>query len=230
MSTPEPILHRALYQQVADRLRKRIYSHELQPGEAIDEKALCEAYGISRTPLREALKVMASEGLVELVPRRGCFVRKLEAAELSELFPVMAVLEGLCAREAVAHLSDDKLALLEQLHSSLEAQAAAGDIDAYYEQNFRFHQAVQDLSQNRWLQRIVAELRTILRLARHTQLTVPGRLQRSLEEHRRIMAAFRRRDAEEVDRCMQEHLKAQWQALAASPAVQQGTVDDNNTN
>lgn len=226
MTATQPIVHSALYLQVADRVRTLIYSHKLAPGSAIDEKALSDSFAISRTPMREALKVLAAEGLVELVPRRGCFVRRLEMDELAELFPVMAVLEGLCAREAVKRLDDAGVALLEALHADLEQHAADGDIDAYYETNFRFHQAVQDLSGNRWLQRSVTDLRKILRLARHTQLTLPGRLQHSLEEHRRIMAAFRQRDVTAVDACMQDHLNKQWQALAEAPAGELPT-DDN---
>jgi DNA-binding GntR family transcriptional regulator len=100
-----PIQTKALYEEVADRIRQLIYHGELEPGEWIDEKALCERLGISRTPLREALKVLASEGLLVLQPRRGCQVRTLSREELEELFPVMAVLEGLCAREAVEKCS-----------------------------------------------------------------------------------------------------------------------------
>lgn len=211
--TDEPIQHRALYEEVAERLRKRIYQHELVPGTAIDEKALCETFGISRTPLREALKVLAAEGLVELIPRRGCFVRALDLDELRELFPVMAVLEGLCAREALENADDASLTELEAMHADLERHAAEGDIDAYYEDNFRFHQRLQELSGNRWLQRVVADLRKILRLARHTQLMVEGRLQHSLEEHRRVMDALRRRDASEVEQMMKDHLTAQLEAL-----------------
>ena len=229
MPVSQPIVHKALYLEVADRLRGAIYSHQLQPGDAIDEKALCETFGISRTPLREALKVLASEGLVSLVPRRGCFVRKLELAELNDLFPVMAVLEGLCAREAVHHLDEAQLAELERLHAQLETEAAAGDIDAYYETNFVFHKAVEDLSGNRCLQRVITDLRKVLRLARHAQLTLPGRLQQSLGEHRRIMAAFRRRDPDEVDRCMQDHLNQQWQALVAMSADQPAELDNKTT-
>ncbi len=210
----ELIQRRALYQQVADRLRKRIYDHTLAPGEAIDEKQLCEEFGISRTPLREALKVLNSEGLVELVPNRGCFVGQIEPRELHDLFPVMAVLEGLCAHEAVRRGSDADFERLEELHARLEQHAAAGDIDAYYEDNFRFHLVVQEISRNHWLQRVANDLRKILRLARHDQLTVDGRLQGSLQEHRRIMEAFRRRDAKAVEQCMKEHLTAQLQGLA----------------
>lgn len=210
---PERIERRALYQQVADRLRKRIYDEDLRPGDPIDEKELCAAFGISRTPLREALKVLASESLVELVPNRGCRVKHLDRDELNDLFPVMAVLEGLCAREAVERSGPEDLQRLEALHGLLEEHAASGDVDAYYETNFQFHQAVQELSRNRWLQRMAADLRKVLRLARHQQLTVRGRLAQSLAEHRRMMEAFRARDAEAVERTMKEHLMAQMHVL-----------------
>lgn len=220
----ERIERSALYEQVAERLRRRIYQHELLPGQAIDEKQLCEEFGISRTPLREALKVLHSESLVELKPRRGCFVKALELDEMRELFPVMAVLEGLCAREAVMHASDEDFDRLEQLHTQLEEHAGADNIDAYYDVNFQIHQLIQEMSRNRWLQRVTTDLRKILRLARHTQLTIDGRLQQSLQEHRKIMQDFRRRNAEAVEETMKAHLNAQLEALeqwesANSPAA-----------
>lgn len=212
----ERIQSQALYLQVADRLREQIYQHELTPGDAIDEMALCERYGISRTPLREALKVLSSEGLIELIPRRGSFVRSMEIDELNELFPVMAVLEGLCAREAVENCTAEELKELEVMHDQLEEFVKQGDIDGYYEQNFIFHQTVQDLSGNKWLQRIIGDLRKVLRLARHMQLTIPGRLQESLEEHRQIMQAFSKNDPDLADQNMQNHLKQQWYSLVES--------------
>lgn len=212
----EQINSQALYIQVADRLRNQIYQHELKPGDAIDEMALCERYGISRTPLREALKVLSSEGLIELKPRKGSFVRSMDITELNDMFPVMAVLEGLCAREAVDNCTPEDLKKLEDMHDRLEQFAAAGDIDNYYEQNFVFHQAVQDLSGNRTLQRIIGDLRKILRLARHMQLTMPGRLEASIEEHRQIMLAFRKHDADLADQNMQAHLHKQWHSLVGN--------------
>ena len=209
----ERILSQALYLQVADKLRDQIYQHELTPGDPIDEMALCERYGISRTPLREALKVLSSEGLIELIPRRGSFVRSMDIEELNELFPVMAVLEGLCAREAVEKCTPTDLQQLEKMHEKLENFVKEGNIDAYYEQNFVFHQAVQDLSGNKWLQRVIGDLRKVLRLARHMQLTIPGRLQESLEEHRQIMQAFIKKDPDLADQNMQNHLKQQWYSL-----------------
>lgn len=209
----ERILSQALYMQVADRLREQIYQHDLAPGDAIDEMALCERFGISRTPLREALKVLSSEGLIELIPRRGSFVRSMDIEELNELFPVMAVLEGLCAREAVDNCSPRDMQQLAAMHTKLEEFVEQGNVDAYYEQNFVFHQAVQDLSGNKWLQRIIGDLRKVLRLARHMQLTIPGRLQESLEEHRQIMEAFSKSDPDLADQTMQNHLKQQWHSL-----------------
>lgn len=209
----ERIERSALYEQVAERLRKRIYDRELLPGQAIDEKELCDQFGISRTPLREALKVLHSESLVELIPRRGCFVKALDLDEMRELFPVMAVLEGLCAREAVTHCTREEYDQLEHLHAQLEEHAARGDIDAYYEVNFQIHQLIQEMSRNRWLQRVTTDLRKILRLARHAQLTLDGRLQQSLREHVKIMEAFRRRDVEAVEETMKMHLNAQLEAL-----------------
>lgn len=206
--------------QVADRLRTLIYQHELKPGDAIDEMALCERFGISRTPLREALKVLNSEGLIELIPRRGSFVRRMDIEELNELFPVMAVLEGLCAREAVENCNRSELQKLQAMHDNLEVLAAQGDVDAYYEQNFTFHQAIQDLSGNKCLQRIIGDLRKVLRLARHMQLTIPGRLTASMEEHRQIMQAFRNRDPELADKNMQNHLRQQWHALVDEQKIQ----------
>jgi DNA-binding GntR family transcriptional regulator len=211
-----PIEQKPLYLEVADRLRERIHSQLLKPGEWIDEKAVCEELGISRTPLREALKVLHAESLVELVPRRGCYVKTLDGEGLQELFPVMATLEGLCARMAVEHCTPEKLTALERVHDRLEAAAAAGDVNRYFDDNHVFHRAVQELSGNRWLQRITSELRGVLQLARQKQLTLPGRLAESLEEHRAIMEAFRQHEPQKAQQAMEMHLCRQRDALKES--------------
>jgi DNA-binding GntR family transcriptional regulator len=207
------IIPLALYQEVAERLRERIYDQDLNPGEWIDELALCEQYGISRTPLREALKVLHAEGLVVLVPRRGCYVRELSAEELDQIFPVMALLEGRCAYEATQKMTPTELQILDALHADLERYASENDVDRYYEQNYLFHEQVQRLAGNQFLQRAISDLRRLLRLARHQQLRAPGRLQESLHEHRQIMAALHAGDPAAADRIMQEHLTSQRVAL-----------------
>lgn len=203
----------ALYQEVATRLRSRIYSQDLLPGVAIDEKALAEEYGISRTPMREALKVLHSEGLVVLEPRRGCFVTELKQQDIDELFPLMALLEGRCAYEAVKKAKPADIKRIEDLHNKLEKLAAAGDVDKYFEQNCMFHELVQKLSGNNWLERTTNDLRKFLKLLRGRQLHLPGRLQESLSEHRMLLAAFQNHNCAAAEKIMHDHLMSQYAAL-----------------
>jgi DNA-binding GntR family transcriptional regulator len=208
----------ALYQEVAERLRQRIFAHELPPGTWVDEQKLAEQYGISRTPLREALKVLASEGLVELKPRRGCYVTEISRQDLDDIFPLMAMLEGRCAAEAVARASNAEIAGLKSIHERLEAAARDGRIDAFFEANQEFHKIIQQLSGNRWLLSVIQDLRKVLKLSRLHSLSLEGRLQQSLEEHRQIMAALEARDAARAEKLMHDHLLSGREALARMDA------------
>lgn len=205
----------ALYQEVASRLRTRIYSQELKPGDAIDELALAEEYGISRTPMREALKVLHAEGLVALEPRHGCTVTELTQQDIDEMFPIMALLEGRCAYEAVKKAKASDLKKIEELHAKIERCAANLDIEKYFELNCVFHELVQKLAGNNWLERISGDLRKFLKLMRGRQLHLPGRLQESLAEHRMLVAAFQNRNAAAAEKIMHDHLMNQLAALAA---------------
>jgi len=215
MADSIPLRGTSLHDNVAARLRTLVFERELCAGEFIDELALAEAWQISRTPLREALKVLAAEGLVELVPRRGCRVVALTDADAEQLFPVMAMLEGRCALEATQHASDDDLAELQRLHAGLERHAAAHDRDGYYRVNHEFHSLVQALAANRWLDRVTADLRRFMRLWRGRQLQLPGRIEASINEHRVLMDAMQQRDAPRAERAMHDHLMAQLHALKA---------------
>ena len=204
----------ALYQEVAERLRQRIFAHDLQPGTWIDEQKLAEQYGISRTPLREALKVLASEGLVELKPRRGCYVTEISAQDLDDIFPLMAMLEGRCAFEAVSRIKRGDVEALKAIHDLLEEAARDNRIEAFFEANQEFHRKVQELAGNRWLLMVIQDLRKVLKLSRMHSLSLEGRLQQSLEEHRVIMAAIAAGHAEAAERAMHDHLLSGREALA----------------
>ena len=208
-----PLRGTSLHDGVAARLRTMVFDGQLGPGAWIDEKALAEHWQVSRTPLREALKVLAAEGLVELVPHRGCRVIELTEDDAESLFPVMALLEGRCAYEAAAKATDDDLRELRRLHDELERHAAAHDLDGYYRANHGFHSRVQALARNRWLDRATGDLRRFLRLMRGRQLALPGRIDRSIEEHRQLIAAFEQRDAARAEAAMHGHLMAQLKAL-----------------
>lgn len=216
-----PLRRSSLHEEVATRLRNMVFERQLAPGDWIDELALAQQWQISRTPLREALKVLAAEGLVELVPRQGCRVTEMSEDDADELFPVMALLEGRCAFEAVRKATPADIARLRQLHQALERHAASHDIDGYYRANHDFHSTVQSLADNRWLDRATNELRKFLRLLRGRQLNRPGRIEDSINEHRVLMAAFEQRDAARAERLMHDHLMAQLAALKALRADEQ---------
>ena len=207
------LVQNSLHQEVASTLREQIFSGALLPGSFIDEVALCQRLDISRTPLREALKVLTSEGLMRHEPRRGCFVNQVTEQDLDDIFPVIALLEGRCAYEAARHASDADLAELAALHDKLQGHAKAGRITDYYATNFSIHEAIILLANNRWLSQSIADLRKILKLSRLQSLGAPGRLQQSLSEHMTVFAALKSRDSEGAEAAMRTHLTRQREAL-----------------
>lgn len=209
------LVHNSLHDEVAILLRDQIFVGALTPGSFIDEAAMCASLKISRTPLREALKVLSAEGLVRHEPRRGSFVSEVTEQDLDEIFPVIALLEGRCAYEAARNASDADIAALDVLHERLEKHAKAKRINDYYATNFAIHEAIITLANNRWLAQVISDLRKILKLARLQQLHAPGRLEQSLSEHLAVYAALRARDCEGADAAMRTHLTRQREALRA---------------
>ncbi|HEY8706739.1 MAG TPA: GntR family transcriptional regulator [Burkholderiaceae bacterium] len=221
MVNPTPLRPASLHEEVATRLRSMVFERQLMPGQWIDELALARDWQISRTPLREALKVLAAEGLVTPVPRQGCKVTEMSEDDADELFPVMALLEGRCAFEAARKAKPADVKALRKLHDALERHAAANNIDGYYRANHDFHSKVQALADNRWLDRATNDLRRFLRLLRGRQLNWPGRIEASIAEHRLLMDAVEQRDAVRAERLMHDHLMAQLAALKALRAHEQ---------
>jgi DNA-binding GntR family transcriptional regulator len=221
MVDPTPLRPASLHEEVAARLRTMVFERQLPPGAWIDELSLARDWHISRTPLREALKVLAAEGLVTLVPRQGCRVTELSEDDADELFPVMALLEGRCAYEAVRKATPADVKGLRRLHDVLEKYAAAHNIDGYYRANHEFHTRVQAIAANRWLDRATNDLRRFMRLLRGRQLNRPGRIEDSINEHRVLIAAIEQRDAVRAERVMHDHLMAQLDALKALRAQEQ---------
>ncbi|MDB5946839.1 MAG: GntR family transcriptional regulator [Ramlibacter sp.] len=208
------VVHNSLHDEVAAQLRERIFSGDLAPGVFLDEVALSTAMNISRTPLREALKVLTAEGLLRHEPRRGCFVNQVTARDLDEIFPVIALLEGRCAHEAALHATDADLEALQVLHDKLARHARARRINEYYSVNFEIHEAIIVLADNRWLAQVIGDLRKIVKLARLQQLHAPGRLDQSLAEHLAVFAALKARDPEGAEAAMRTHLSRQRVALS----------------
>ena len=212
VESPRPLVQRALYQEVAERLRQQIYARELEPGSWIDELKLAADYGISRTPMREALKVLAVEGLVTMKVRRGAYVTEMSADDVAQVYHVMALLESDAAGIVAMQASDAERAELKALHERLEKQARQRD--AFFATNEQFHMAVLRIAGNRWAMQVVTDLRKVMKLNRHHSLFKTGRLAESLAEHRALMAAIEARNAKEATRLMRAHFENGLEAAA----------------
>jgi DNA-binding GntR family transcriptional regulator len=207
---PAALSPRALYQEVADRLREKIFARELEPGAWIDELKLAGEWGISRTPLREALKVLAVEGLVTMKVRRGAYVTEMSRDDVSQVYRLLALLESDAAGEVAANASDAELAALQALHDRLEKQTRQRD--AFFATNEAFHFKLLEIAGNRWRRQIVADLRKVMKLNRHHSLLKQGRIGEALAEHRALMQALAVRDAKRATQLMHKHFASGLEA------------------
>jgi DNA-binding GntR family transcriptional regulator len=194
---------RALYEEVAELLRQRIFARELEPGSWIDEMRLAEEYGISRTPLREALKVLATEGLVTMKMRRGAYVTEVNDKDQHDVYHLLSLLESDAAGVVAAQASDTELAELNSIHQELVA--AIGNTDKFFAINERFHMRLLEIANNRWRDQMVADLRKVMKLNRHNSLLKSGRIEESLREHQALLDALLARDVTESVARMQAH-------------------------
>ncbi len=194
---------RALYEEVAELLRQRIFKRELEPGSWIDEVKLAEEYGISRTPLREALKVLAAEGLVTMKVRRGAYVTEVSEQDLTEVYALLSLLESDAAGVVAAKASPAELAELQSIHRELES--AVGDRDRFFAINEQFHMRLLEIAGNRWRNQMVADLRKVMKLNRHHSLFKSGRVEESSAAPRQVMGALARRDAAAATQRIQAH-------------------------
>lgn len=198
---------------IAERLKHKIEDEILmfnfKPGERLDESRLAERYGSSRTPVREALRQLAAEGLVRIRPHRGAVVSGLSMAELIEMFEMMAIYEGVCARLAARHATPDEMAQIEEAHEVCRAFCEADDFDGYCLANARFHELIYRASHNGYLVKQTISIRNRLGAYRRFQLRRNNRLRESFREHVAVLAAMKSGNAQEADRLMHGHISVQ---------------------
>ncbi len=207
LRSTKSLSHKALYVEVAELLRQRIFKRELEPGSWIDELRIAEEYGISRTPLREALKVLAAEGLVTMKVRRGAYVTEVSKSDMRDVYHLLSLLESDAAGVVATKATDAELAELQALHKDLEKAAKPGkaNTDQFFAINEQFHMRLLAIANNRWRDQMVADLRKVMKLNRHNSLLKTGRIAESLAEHQAIMAALLARDAAATQQRMREH-------------------------
>ena len=192
--------------KIRDSLEQRIVEGELSNGKRLDETELSGFYGVSRTPVREALQRLAESGLAEHLPRRGTFVRSPSLSQLVEMFEVMAELECMAIRLAARRATSNDIDALEKDNETCRAAVAANDTKKYYEVNARLHDRIYQMSGNSFLANEARRLHDRLRPFRRLQLRVRGRMEESMAEHDIILAALRDGDADRAMETMRKHI------------------------
>lgn len=194
---------RALYLDVAELLRQRIYNRELAPGSWIDELRIAENMGISRTPLREALKVLASEGLVTMKVRRGAYVTEVSPADLQQVYHLLCLLESDAAAVVALDADLPQKAELKALHAKMVDSQT--DTRRFFELNEQFHMRILELADNRWRIQVVNDLRKVMKVNRQSSLLKDGRVAASIDEHAAVLNAIIAGDADMAQQAMQVH-------------------------
>ena len=206
MQAIAPIPRKALHEEAVHRLRDLIVQGELAPGARLNERVLCEKLGISRTPLREAIKLLAAEGLVDLLPNRGALVAALDTGRLAETLQVMGALEGLAGELACRHASEARIADIRRLHEKMLAMHERGDLAGYFRHNQAIHQSIVEASGNPVLANLYRQLNTSARRARYMANLSKERWDAAVREHEAILTALEARDVRTLKRLLRDHL------------------------
>ncbi len=199
----------SLHGEVLSRLRDYIIDGHLQDGARVPERELCDLFGVSRTPLREALKVLASEGLVDLLPNRGARIKGLDAGELRELFDVMGGLESLAGRLACENITQDEVAEIEQIHYEMYGYYLRRELDGYFRCNQAIHRRIVEIASNRMLIATYFSFGNRLRRVRYIANLDHhhDRWSEAMREHEAILDALRRRAGREPSDILFNHLR-----------------------
>lgn len=210
------IVRRPLSEQLASALRQMIVAGEVEPGERLQEAELSARFGVSRTPLREALKVLATEGLVTLAPNKGATVTALSPEEVAETFPVMGSLEALAGELAARAATDADIAELQALHSQLRQHFAARDLARYFATNQAIHARILAAARNAVLAEMTQQLAGRVAGARYRVTMTDAQWARAMDEHEAMMVALVARDAATLGRIMRQHVDTKLETVRGS--------------
>lgn len=206
-----------LRERIADRIRADIVKGVFSDGERLIEPKLAEIYGISRTPIREALRQLESEGFIEIVPRKGAVVKELTIRDIDNLYAIKANLEGLAARQAVNLISDKEIERLVNMNEKFISlfNGSENIVEEYLRYNISFHNLFIKYSQNDKLIEILEGLNKNFQRFRSFLVSKVDRVREAYLEHKRIIEAFKDRDPEKVEKAVRNHIESGWQYLRA---------------
>lgn len=197
---------RPRYGDIVSGIRDLIVEGELAPGKRIPERILCERFEVSRTPLREALKVLASEGLIELTPNRGARVIQLTEADVEDMFEVMGALESLAGKLAAERITEEEIAEIRALHYQMALHQTRGELMPYFRLNQAIHGKILECSRNQTLMDVYRGLSGRIRRARYVANISASRWAEAMAEHEQILAALEARDGTALSQILMDHL------------------------
>jgi DNA-binding GntR family transcriptional regulator len=211
-----PIDRMTLPQNAAGRLRQMILDGDLVPSGRLNERVLCERLGISRTPLREALRTLAAEGLVRVEPNRGAIVAPLDRADIESTFEVLAALEGLAGELAAARITDCELAEIKALHYEMRAHHARGDRSAYFAANQAIHARIARAGGNGVLGETFEKLNARVKRVRYAANLSLQRWDKAVDEHEQMISALEARDGGALRAILEAHLAGKRESVLAA--------------
>lgn len=215
------IQHRNLYREVADRVRELIEHGELAPGERISEKHLCEKFGVSRTPLREALKVLASEGLIELLPNRGARVMQLTLKKVKDTYDLMGALEGLSGELACYNASDGEIEAICALHEKMLEHHRNQELQSYFHINQQIHERLLNASQNEILLEMYNNLSQRVKRVRYSKKMTDSYWARAVDDHDKMIEALKKRNGPQLGQILRDHLCNKLEVASLSGVIEE---------
>ncbi len=207
LPTPTVFRRKSLHEELTDAIREQIVNGDLAPGIRVPEKNLCTFYGVSRTPLREALKVLATEGLLSLEPNRGAWVSRITPEDLDEVFPVMGALEALSGELACKHITDPEIGRIRVLHRQMLKHYDKRELSKYFEVNQKIHEAILEAARNDTLATQYRSLAARVRRARYVANMTQERWKQATDEHEQIMECLETRDGKRLSQVLKDHLE-----------------------
>ncbi|OYX71444.1 MAG: GntR family transcriptional regulator [Rhizobiales bacterium 32-66-11] len=214
MTRAAPIVRHSLHETLVAPLRDMILQGELRPGEKVPEEQLCAHFGVSRTPIREALKVLAAEGVLQILPHRGAIVARITEAQVEELFPIMASLEALAGTLACRNATDAQIAQVRALHDQMMVDFRAGDEPAYLKLNRRIHDATFEMAGNATLASFYHQVLTRIHACRFVMRKSPEHWRQAVTEHEQMIAALEARDGPALSKLLEEHVTGTTAGIA----------------
>jgi DNA-binding GntR family transcriptional regulator len=216
------IQRRYLHDEAADRLRELILSDRLAPGDRVNELELSEQFGISRTPMREAIKILAAEGLLETLPNHGARVAQIGARELEEMIEVVAALEAAGGDLACRHVEDAEVAAIEADHDAMLEAWRRGDEATYFARNRAIHDAIMAASRNRTLINLYNAISGRIQRARYSAHKTAAQWEKAVREHETILGLLRERDGPALATAMREHVRGKAVVIATAYGLSLG--------